>query len=458
MRFYLFIYLNFCLIQVFSQNENVFLLDSWKTSGLPTTYDGESVYNEVWGFVENEIEYAVIASTNGTHFFRISDENKLVYIDFISGRYSGTEAVHRDYHDYNGYLYAVCDENASSLQIIDLQYLPDSVSLVYDEDSLIVRSHNIFIDSASALLYSCSNTTNTGFYPLSVYDISNNYAPSFISSYELVGHVHDAFVRNDTAYFNCGGEGLRVLDYTNPYMPLPLGQLSFYTDKGYNHAGWLSEDGNTYVLCDETVGMRVKVLDVSDLSDIKVASLFSSGFYDQTLPHNVILKDGIAYLSYYNDGLQIFNVRDIYNPQKLAYYDSYQGSNDNTYRGVWGVYPLLPSGRILISDRLNGLLLLGFNAPPKVNLGFQNGTDFIIFPNPTSSFAWFYHKHIGSPDYKLSIYSILGQLLNEYQGNQDYLLLDCSKYSIGTYIYKYQSNLSDIKFTGEFIVTGASHP
>ena len=55
----------------------------------------------------------------GTHIFKI--ENKqLSEIDFVEGKYAGYQAIHRDYHDFNGYLYAVCDENLSSLQIMDL--------------------------------------------------------------------------------------------------------------------------------------------------------------------------------------------------------------------------------------------------------------------------------------------------------------------------------------------------
>ena len=83
----------------------------------------------------------------GSHFFKI-DNDQLVEVAFVEGKYVGREAVHRDYHDYNGYLYAVCDENYSSLQIMDLHYLPDSVPVLYDSDSLIIRAHNLFIDTS----------------------------------------------------------------------------------------------------------------------------------------------------------------------------------------------------------------------------------------------------------------------------------------------------------------------
>ncbi len=230
-------------------------------------------------------------------------------------------------------------------------------------------------------------------------------------------------------------------------MPIPLGSLEFYPDKGYNHSGWLSEDAKTYVLCDETKSMRVKVLDVSDLSDIKVASLFTTGFYDETLPHNVILKNGIAYVSYYNDGLQIYDVRNVNLPKRVGYYDSYQGSNIGLYRGVWGVYSNLPSGRLLISDRKNGLFLLGFNPPPQIN----SDVNFLIFPNPSSNYIYFNHTHLGDPDYNIDVFNSLGQLVDSFNGSQDFMFIDVSNYSIGNYILKYTSNLSDTEFAGSFI-------
>ena len=53
------------------------------------------------------------------------------------GRAVGPEIIHRDYHDYQGYLYAVSDEGAASLQIIDISTLPDSASVVYDSSRFI---------------------------------------------------------------------------------------------------------------------------------------------------------------------------------------------------------------------------------------------------------------------------------------------------------------------------------
>ena len=44
----------------------------------------------------------------GTHVF-MGASNQTVEIDFAMGRYTGSDAI-QDYHDYQNYLYAVCDE------------------------------------------------------------------------------------------------------------------------------------------------------------------------------------------------------------------------------------------------------------------------------------------------------------------------------------------------------------
>lgn|GEM_PF-4753522 len=46
--------------------------------------------------------------------------------------------------------------------------------------------------------------------------------------------------------------------------------MANYSVVGYNYSRWLSDDGEYYFLCDETHGSPVKVVDVSDLSDMHV--------------------------------------------------------------------------------------------------------------------------------------------------------------------------------------------
>ena len=117
-------------------------------------------------------------------------------VAYVAGAYQGGGVIHRDYHDFQGYLYVVCDEGSSStLQIIDISTLPDSVTTVYDSNALFTKSHNIFIDTATAKLYACASNS-----AMDIYSLIDPIDPTLIYSYNAVGHVHDAYVRNDTAY------------------------------------------------------------------------------------------------------------------------------------------------------------------------------------------------------------------------------------------------------------------
>ena len=116
-----------------------------------------------------------------------------------------------DYHDFAGYLYIVCDEgNSSTLQIVDISNLPNSINTVYDSNTLLTTCHNIYIDTSTAKLYACAANS-----AMDVYTLNTPTEPILIYSYNEVGHVHDAFVRNDSAYLNCGNEGFKIFDFSN---------------------------------------------------------------------------------------------------------------------------------------------------------------------------------------------------------------------------------------------------
>ncbi len=439
----------FSQIFLTAQSENLLLLDHWTKDSLPFCYDGESIFNEVWGVNINGSDYGILGSTAGAHFFKIEND-QLFEVAFVEGKYVGRQAVHRDYHDYNGYLYAVCDENFSSLQIMDLHYLPDSVPVLYDSDSLIIRAHNLFIDTSTAKLYACAVATNSGFNAMDVYDISSPLEPILLYSYNDVGHVHDAYVYNDTAFLNCGSEGLKVIKSSSNNIAIQLGELNVYLDKDYNHSGWLNESKTTYIMCDEAPGKDVKVVDVSDLNDIKVSSFFNSSMGDDenSIPHNVIVRNDIAYLSYYHDGLQIFDISDPIQPKKLAYYDTYIGSPNVSWAGSWGVYPFRNGDRIIASDRANGLFLLGFNPPPSV---VENS--FSIFPNPVEDYLYFYREHFAEADYNLVIHDLIGKKIETFHVVNDYFKIEnLSRLKTGIYFLTYSSNLDSTVLTLKFFI------
>lgn len=423
-------------VPLWGQADSVDVLFHWKDESLVGSFAFNNTYNEIWGYVQDDKEYAIIGSTDGTHIFDVTDPATAYMAAYIPGDFQGGGVIHRDYHDYDGYLYAVCDEgnSVSKLQIIDLRNLPESAEIVYESSELITTSHNIFIDTASARLYSCAGRSGAGQnYYMRIYDLADPIDPQLIYDFEP-RQVHDMYVRNDTCYMNSEGNGLYIVDFSDIENPVGLGNITEYIGKGYNHSGWLSEDGNTYFLGDETHGMPVKIIDVSDMSDIQVITTVTSHVDDPvSIPHNELAHKGYLFVGYYYDGLQIYDVKDPANPELIRYYDTSPLDPAESFEGAWGCYPFLPSGNILVNDMQEGLFVLNVNLPedfyeseeieePEVVEGIESlyQNNLAISPNLIEShFALSGWESVERPQ-TLRFYSENGQLLLEEKiNNQD---------------------------------------
>jgi len=420
-------------------SSNISLVYQWSDTTLPATSAHLNTYNEIWGVVQGGREYAIIGSTMGTHIFDITDIANVDTAVFIPGAATGQSLVHRDYHDYNGYLYIVADEDSqltlSTLQIVDLSYLPDSAPVVYDSNVLFKNSHNIFIDTATARLY--VSGSRSPYKEMRVYDLTPDpLDPILIDSYDR--GRHDVYVRNDTAYLNDGTSGLYIVDFATPGNPIVEG--THPADSGYNHSGWLSEDGSVYALAYESFGFPINLLDVSDMSNITILSTISSGVNALSIPHNLIIRDTFLYASYYNDGLYIFDISDPVNPSIAGFYDTSTELHINgNYRGAWGVYPLLPSGLVLVSDMQNGLYVLDVSQavnPVGIDDNDVKAQKLVdIHPNPFNemlviSIDWEKNTRV-----RVEIFNELGALVSssyEVPFNGE-LRLDTEKLSTGLY-------------------------
>jgi choice-of-anchor B domain-containing protein len=327
------------------------LLAQWFDDTPPAT-PRNSRYNDVWCFVQNGQEYAVIGSSVGTHIIHLPYNNAVQEVGFIPGTAQGAYATHRDFAYKDGYLYAVGDEEPATFQVIDVRNLPISVSLELKTTEYFTTAHNIFHDESSGLLY----VSGSSGHAMTILDAANPAHPTFVTHFDLVEYVHDVYVRNSVAYLNAALHGLWVFDFSSPTNPVLLGNLTEYPQLGYNHSGWLNESGDVYVFADETPGKSLKVCDVSSISEIEVLSLLNSGGSSHTTPHNLIIKDNLVYVAYYFDGLQVFDIRNPQEPIRVAWYRTYSGQ-EYDYQGAWGVYVGLPSERIIVSDRQSGLLV-----------------------------------------------------------------------------------------------------
>ncbi|MBA3705114.1 MAG: choice-of-anchor B family protein [Bacteroidetes bacterium] len=377
--------------------QNVSLISHWYNPAQVGEKSYGVKYNSVFGWVHpvNNKEYAILGSGSGTHFIDLSNPSNPVERDFVAGRRDS--CLWREYKTYQKYLYAVSDNKSpNSFQIIDMSYLPDSVHVVYDDTTIFERSHTIFIDGDK--LYCGSNTLalGGGYHSMAVYSLANPQLPVLLrgleQDYPNIGFAHDMFVRNDTVYASCGGQGLFIYKFNSNNTFSLINSLTAYPNQGYNHSSYLTPNGKTLVFCDEVPeNLNVKILDVTDLKNMSIIKSFKSN--EGATAHNpYVFETDRAVIAYYQDGLQIFDISNPALPIKTGYFDTdtLKGKNTNfdnnpTYHGCWGAYVDLPSHLILASDMQNGLYVLDASIALglKEKISFSNSVN--IYPNPTNS-------------------------------------------------------------------------
>ena len=401
----------------YCQNQkNITFLDQWENDSLITN-SSQSRYSGCWGFSQNENEYAVIGSTEGTHVFRISENNTLTSCGYVKGKFSDPSVIHREYKTYRNYLYAVCDEGYSSLQIIDLSYLPDSIHLIKDIGApLFGKTHNIFIDTTEAKMYLCKVTpvldsAMLSPVPMRVFSLSDPINPTLIwEGPPDIAEVHDIYVKENEAILNCGFDGIRSYNFSNTSNPYLSQSIDFYQDQGYNHQGWLSPNKSDYFFTDENSGMKIKHYKRLPDQTLVYNSMFGYNFENGSTPHNIQCDDKFVYVAYYNEGLRIFDYRAT-PPQQIAFYDTYLQESNFTMNGAWGVHADYKSDKIIISDRQNGLFLFQFN--PDIYIHPNEMPQ--VYPNPIiegeSIFLSFPHFINGNK--KILIYDLSGKLIKE---------------------------------------------
>lgn len=424
----LFILVQTCLSVVgFSQGaRNLELLAHWSSDTLIAN-SSKVRYSDCFGFTYLGEEYAVIGSTEGTHVFQLSQQNTLIPKGFVPGRFQHTSVQHREYAVYQNYLYAVCDEGVSSLQIIDFQHLPDSITLAFEDTVQFGRVHNIFIDTIQAKLYSCIHrstiNTQTIAAPLKIFSLQDPlHLTELWNGPSGIAEVHDIYVRNGKAILNCGFDGMRVYDFTNTANPAYLDSKTFYQEQGYNHQGWLTPDGQTYLFADETNGKRVKRCSF-DGSSVEIINYFGTNYQNGSVPHNIKATNEFAFVAYYNEGLRVFDLRTTV-PSEIAYFDTYPEDNPYKMNGNWGVFIDFPSKRILAADRQYGLFVFKFDFETMLN-GFPQETAFQVYPNPVNSQSTItLIKANETSDVSWKICDLFGQVLKTGEFTEfDYLSL-----------------------------------
>jgi choice-of-anchor B domain-containing protein len=309
--------------------------------------DDYSTYNDCWGYIAPDgREYALLGVTTGTSIIDITDAPTVNEIDFIPSQNSSW----KDIKTYRHYAYAV-NESGGGLQIMDLSDLPNSVTLLPAYTGF-TTSHNIYIDTANAMLYAEGSFGSQSVRVISLADPEN---PVQLTTFGV--ECHDVYVHSNRAYVAEGYQGtIGVYDVTNPASPTLLKRIGIPAS-GYVHNCWTTEDGNYLMSTEETTGKTIKMWDITDLDNPTIVDTYLG---PTQLAHNVHIEGDFAYISHYADGLRIVDISNPNNISEVGYYDTYPGGGGG-FVGAWGSFPHFTSGKRLVSDISTGLYVVYFD-------------------------------------------------------------------------------------------------
>jgi len=324
-------------------NQNTYLL------GQVNNYSG---YAGLWGYVSpSGREYAILGCFNGTSIVDITDSSNIHEIDFISG----LNNIYREIKTFSHYAYVVSEANNSKLQILDLQYLPDSVSLITTfAYPGFTRAHNI--SQSGPFLYLSGGTVcpNGG---VQILELSNPVLPN-VRGYNSVRYVHDSRVKNDTIWAaNILNQKVSVINANDKDNLQELRSFNSLEPMPHNIA--ISADRRFLFLTHESQDPpgSLEIWNIEDLENITFVRNWLPTGITSSVIHNIEIFDSLAIIAHYTAGIRILNISDPVNPVEIAWYDTRPQDNDNIFQGCWGVYKF-PSGKIIGSDISSGLFVI----------------------------------------------------------------------------------------------------
>ncbi len=403
-------------------------------------------YSACWGYAgPNGREYAILGCNTGTAFIDITDTSNIHEVDFVPGVTSGW----REMKVFSSYAYVVSEGINSRLQIIALQYLPDSVSLV-STYSYSGYDHTHSISQAGPYLYlNGGNNTQGGSNSggVTILDITNPTSPVKRGSWSNQ-YVHDCRVVNDTIYacniYNPPGT-ISVINAINKDALVTVNSW-VNSPNQFPHNCALPNDRRYIYTTDETStpNGKLKVWDKSNLNNVTLVTTWMPTGITTAIVHNVEIYGNLAVIAHYRAGIRILNITNPTAPQEIAWYDTYPSSNSNSFSGCWGVFMFPSSGKIIASDISGGLFVVKIGNPL---VGIANNqtvpTAFSLqqnYPNPFNPATTIEYSVPVNRRITLKVYDVLGRqvglLADEFKLAGNYKLnYDAGLLPSGVYFY-----------------------
>jgi len=434
---------------IYSQlgNSNMTLIANKNEHPTNNTYK----YSACWGYVApNGREYAIIGCQPGTAFYDITDTANVHEVGFQTGPTSEW----REMKVYSHYAYIVSEASNSRLQIVDLQYLPDSIHFVRTFTfGNYSRTHSIQQDGPYLYLNggNCtSGMANSG--GTRIIDLTQDPENPTARGGWGTQYVHDCRVRFDTIWAcniypqGQGGTGsIYVINAGNKDAPVTVNSWVNNPNPFPHNCALMP--GRTYCLTTDETDVppgKLKVWNVSNLSNVTLVASWQPTNLTNTIVHNVEIYGIYALVAHYEAGIRLVDISNPASPTEVAWYDCYPTANVNQFYGCWGVF-MFPSGKIIGSDTQTGLYvvkttfpLVGINDPP-----VNNPESFELkqnYPNPFNPSTAFEYTLPHGEYVTLKVFDVLGKqealLVDSYQQAGNHMVtFDASRLASGVYFY-----------------------
>lgn len=332
--------------------------------------------NDIWGWTDSTTgkDYALVGLDNGTAFVDITDSQELIYLGKLPT--ATVSSSWRDIKVYQDHAFIVSEAGGHGMQVFDLTKLRNVANAPenFEADARYTgfgNAHNIVINEASGYAYAVgTDTFNGGAYFIDIQEPKN---PIAAGGYGTNGYSHDAQVETyngpdanytgQEIFIGANENQVAIVNVTDKNNPQQISTFQ-YSNIGYTHQGWFSEDQRYFILGDETDELtfgfdsRTLIFDLSDLDNPVLHTTYSGE--TAAIDHNGYVKGENFYLANYTAGIRILDISGIDGQTivEKGFFDTYPSNNTAAFEGVWSVYPYFESEKIIVNDINSGLFVI----------------------------------------------------------------------------------------------------